>query len=96
MRNRTRDLNITHVRSFVHVIDSGSITAAAPLLGYSQPGLSQRIRVFEHTLGRRLLIRGSQGVKPTPAGTSVLPYARMLLAIYEAMRDEANRQEPQR
>jgi DNA-binding transcriptional LysR family regulator len=91
MLNRVRVLDLGLIRAFVHVCDFGSITGAAPELGYSQPGLSQRIQTLERILGKRLLIRGPQGVRPTTAGNAVLPYARMLLAIADTMRDDLNR-----
>jgi LysR family transcriptional regulator, benzoate and cis,cis-muconate-responsive activator of ben and cat genes len=96
MRKRPRTIDLAHVRAFVQVTETGSISRAAPGLGYSQPGLSQRIQAFERCVGARLLDRGADGVEPTPAGATALPYARMLLAIADTMRDQidADRQRP--
>jgi DNA-binding transcriptional LysR family regulator len=84
-------LDLALVRAFIHVHDTGSISAAATDLGYSQSGLSQRIQTLEHMVGCRLFIRGPQGVKPTQDGTTTLPYARMLLTIAEALHHELGR-----
>ena len=61
------------------------------MLGYSQPGLSQRIQVLERRLGCRLFERGPQGVELTDEGRAALPYARIVVTVCEAMRDEVCR-----
>jgi LysR family transcriptional regulator, nitrogen assimilation regulatory protein len=91
MPNRPNTLDLAMVRAFVHTCDTGSITRAAPELGYSQPGLSQRLQTLERVLGVRLLVREPGGVHPTEAGAAVLPHARSLLATADTMRQEATR-----
>jgi LysR family transcriptional regulator, nitrogen assimilation regulatory protein len=88
---RRPGLDLAHLRAFVHVTDIGSITSAAPALGYSQPGLSQRIRNLERALGTRLLVRGPDGVHPTPAGETALTYARTILTTTDQLRQEMTR-----
>jgi DNA-binding transcriptional LysR family regulator len=94
MLNRPKTLDLAMVRAFVHTCDVGSITRAAPELGYSQPGLSQRLQALERVLGGRLLVREPGGVHPTPAGAAALPHARDLLATAETMRRAASRAHP--
>jgi DNA-binding transcriptional LysR family regulator len=84
-------LDLSLLRAFVHVSEVGSITEAAPGLGYSQPGLSQRIQGLERRLGCRLFDRGPQGVTLTAQGTTLLPYARVILGVAETMREELAR-----
>lgn len=86
---RPPSLDLRKIEDFVHVADLGSISQAAPQLGYSQPGLSQRIQTIERTLQCQLFIRGPQGVELTSAGTGALPYARMILSIKDLMLAEA-------
>ncbi len=86
MLNRRPGLDLAHLRAFVHVTDTGSITRAAPSLGYSQPGLSQRLQNLERALGARLLTRGPDGVHPTPAGEVALTYARTILDTADRLR----------
>ena len=76
------------LRAVVRVAEVGSITGAAPGLGYSQPGLSQRVQSVERALGCEVFDRHSHGVRLTEVGARVLPYARVLLAVAEAMADE--------
>ena len=84
-------MDVALLRAFVHVSEIGSISEAAPLLGYSQPGLSQRIQVLERRLGCRLFERGPTGVQLTDRGTAVLPYARIMIGVADALREEVRR-----
>lgn len=59
------DLNL--LRTFLAVYRSGSFTAAAPLLGLSQPTVTAQIRTLEQQTGRELFTRLPRGVEPTPA-----------------------------
>ncbi|MGN9801914.1 LysR family transcriptional regulator [Micromonospora sp. L32] len=56
------------LRSFLAVHRSGSITAAAELLGLAQPTVTAQIRALEEAVGRPLFDRVPRGVLPTPAG----------------------------
>jgi LysR family transcriptional regulator, nitrogen assimilation regulatory protein len=91
MLNKRPNLDVAHLRAFVQVTDIGSITKAAAALGYSQPGLSQRIQNLERTLGTRLLTRGPEGVHPTPAGVTALHHARTILTAADELRQDMRR-----
>jgi DNA-binding transcriptional LysR family regulator len=84
-------VDVALLRAFVHVSEIGSISEAAPALGYSQPGLSQRIQVLERRLGCRLFERGPHGVALTPQGEAVLPYARIMMTVADALTAECRR-----
>ncbi|MFB6836884.1 LysR family transcriptional regulator [Streptomyces sp. NPDC056361] len=58
------DLNL--LRTFLAVYRSGSFTAAAGLLGLSQPTVTAQIRSLERQTGRELFARLPRGVAPTP------------------------------
>ncbi|MET9679528.1 LysR family transcriptional regulator [Streptomyces coeruleorubidus] len=60
----TPDLNL--LRTFLAVYRSGSFTAAAGLLGLSQPTVTTQIRALERQTGRELFQRLPRGVAPTP------------------------------
>ena len=57
-------------------------TRAAERLFISQPALSKRIRMLERQLGAPLFDRGHDGVRLTPVGEALLPYARAVLAAW--------------
>ncbi|MGW8364698.1 LysR family transcriptional regulator [Streptomyces wedmorensis] len=58
------DLNL--LRTFLAVYRSGSFTAAAGLLGLSQPTVTAQIRSLERQTGRELFARLPRGVAATP------------------------------
>ncbi|WP_181188315.1 LysR family transcriptional regulator [Actinopolyspora mortivallis] len=53
------------LRTFLVVYRSGAFTAAARLLGLSQPTVTAQVRTLERRLGRRLFERVPKGVVPT-------------------------------
>ncbi|HVV34905.1 MAG TPA: LysR family transcriptional regulator [Vitreimonas sp.] len=59
------------LRVFLHVAESGSISAAARTLQMSQPTVSQRLRDLELRLNTQLVARGPQGVVLTEAGAKI-------------------------
>jgi len=73
---------------FVTIVDSGAITRAAELLYVAQPALSQTVAALEAEFGHQLLIRSSKGIEMTPAGSSLYRYARSILRLEEAARDD--------
>jgi DNA-binding transcriptional LysR family regulator len=58
------DLNL--LRTFLAVYRTGSFTAAARLLGLSQPTVTTQVRALERQLGRELFQRQARGVSPAP------------------------------
>lgn len=68
------------LRSFVAVVEEGSITRAAARLHIAQQSLSQQMRTLETQLGAPLLTRSSRGVTPTAVGEVLLREARALIA----------------
>ena len=61
-------MDLRQLRSFVVVVEQGSINRAAARLHCAQPTLSAQMRQLEKTLGVSLLRRRSRGVETTPAG----------------------------
>jgi LysR family hca operon transcriptional activator len=85
-------MELRHLRYFVAVAETGSLTvAAAQRLHTAQPSLSRQIRDLEHEVGVPLLIRGARGMQLTPAGRAFLDHARLALAQVEAAGEAARR-----
>lgn len=57
--------DLTHLRTFVTVHRTGSLSEAANLLGISQPTVSAHIQALEASFGFALFVRGRTGVVPT-------------------------------
>jgi LysR family nitrogen assimilation transcriptional regulator len=68
-----------HLRSFLKVADTGSITRAAESLDMAQASLSQQILRLESELGFDLLRRSPRGVSLTEAGRVFQEHARQIL-----------------
>lgn len=87
-------MDIRKLKSFVKIIDIGSITRASAMLHIAQPALSQQIAALEAHYGRQLLIRSKRGVVPTEAGKVLYRHAqRILRQIDEAELDIASASE---
>jgi DNA-binding transcriptional LysR family regulator len=79
---------LEQIRSFLTVVEEGSLCRAAARLRISQPALSRRMQALEHELGGRLLERRATGVNPTAGGQTLAKTMGALLASYDlAMRD---------
>jgi DNA-binding transcriptional LysR family regulator len=62
--------------AFVRVIDTGSFTAAARQLRVGQPAVSKIIAQLEDHVGVKLLLRTTQGLKPTEGGENFYEHAK--------------------
>ncbi len=74
-------LDLTLLRSFVAVIDCGSIQLAAARVGRSQSAVSMQIKRLEEDVGRHLFQREGRNLRPNPAGEDLLIHARRLLRL---------------
>ncbi len=67
-------MELRHLRYFIAVAETGSLTLAAERrLHTSQPSLSRQIRDLEDQVGVELLSRGARGVELTAAGQAFSP-----------------------
>ncbi|WNG52911.1 LysR family transcriptional regulator [Archangium minus] len=80
--------DLTDLRLFLHVTEAGSITGGAARTHLSLASASARIRGMEEALGVPLLERERRGVRPTPAGRTLVHHARTVLEQLERMRGE--------
>jgi len=80
-------MDLTLIRSFLAVAESGAITEAAEQIGITQPALSRRIQQLEQHLGVDLLTRGRKGAALTEIGRLVQSEAQAIVARYEHMRE---------
>jgi len=68
------------VRSFLAVLEGGSLSAAARRLGAQQPTLGRQIAELEAQLGAPLFERTGRGVLPTPLAHEIAEAARQMQA----------------
>jgi len=76
-------INLSFVRTFVTLVETGSFVETARRLDMAQPTVSQQIQKLENTLKTVLIQRSHSFCSPTRKGLSVLPYARSLLRSAE-------------
>ena len=76
---------------FCRVVEQGSFTRAAELLGYSQSAVSQNVRALEQETGVTLLSRKKDGVQLTQDGQEFYPYIQGIFQAEQAL--ERKRQE---
>ncbi|MEJ3404140.1 LysR family transcriptional regulator [Rathayibacter sp. YIM 133350] len=76
------------LRIVLAIAESGSITAAAARLGYSQPALSQHLKRLEARLGMPLLQRVGRSVRLTDAGTVLARHAQSVASALDAAAGE--------
>jgi DNA-binding transcriptional LysR family regulator len=74
-----RDLDLTTLRLFVAVCETGNIARAGEQAHIVGSAISKRLAQLESQFGTPLLIRKRHGVVPTPAGQTLLEHARAML-----------------
>ncbi|QKZ23419.1 LysR family transcriptional regulator [Streptomyces chartreusis] len=70
------------------VARTGTQTAAAEALGYTQPAISYQMRMLERAVGSRLVTRRGRGIHLTPAGKALARHADIVLAALRSAENE--------
>lgn len=81
-------LNVGRLQALREVARTGSISAAADALSYTQSAVSQQIGGLEAEAGVALLERHARGVRLTGAGEALLAHAEGILGRLEAAEEE--------
>ncbi len=76
-----RDIDISLLRGFVAVVETGSITGAAALLNLTQAAVSQQMKRLEELFGAELFERRHKRLALKVDGERLLVHARRLIAI---------------
>ena len=80
--------DLIDLRLYLHILDTGNITAGAARSHLSLAAASARVRAMEASLGIEFLERGRRGVTPTPAGKALARHARLLLQQAEHLQQD--------
>ncbi|HXH80161.1 LysR family transcriptional regulator [Nocardioides sp.] len=86
------ELGFRHLELVLTVERLGSISAAATVLGMSQPSLSAQLTRIEAAIGGPLFDRSRTGVRLTTLGELFTQRSGRLLADFQALLDEAHAQ----
>ncbi|MGW4029292.1 LysR family transcriptional regulator [Streptomyces sp. NPDC004838] len=76
-------MDITAVRTFVAIVDTGQFQEAASTLSITPQAVSKRIAALEKELGVQLFIRDARGARLTIDGQAFQSHARTLLQAAE-------------
>ncbi|MCU5775451.1 LysR family transcriptional regulator [Erwiniaceae bacterium BAC15a-03b] len=87
---------ISLLQTFVRIVESGSLSAAASQIGTSQPTISRRLQSLEQLLGVKLIQRTTHTMKLTDDGERCYRQAYKLIEHWQFMEDEVSavRDEP--
>src|ERR671932_928689 len=83
-------LDVKRLQVLRTVAHTGSFSAAAEALSFTQPAISRQIATLEAEAGAQLVERLSRGIRLTPAGELLVGHADVILdrlAVAEAQLD---------
>jgi DNA-binding transcriptional LysR family regulator len=76
------------MHTFVRIVESGSLSAAALRLSTNQPTISRRLQSLERLLGVKLLQRTTHVMKLTDDGERCFAHAQELVERWQAIEDD--------
>jgi DNA-binding transcriptional LysR family regulator len=84
--NAWHGIELRHLVAFRAVVSTGSFSAAAKVLGYTQSGVSQQVATLERMMGAPLFSRpgGPRRVRLTEIGQAFLPHTDAVIARLHA------------
>lgn len=88
------NLNLRHLRCFVEVMVTGSMTAAADKIGRTQPSISRAIKELEGQIQKELFTSVNGHLRPTSHAVALLPNAQSILKDLEVFWDDAKSNNP--
>jgi DNA-binding transcriptional LysR family regulator len=81
-------MNLQHLRYFLKVMETGSVSRAADLLGLTQPTLSLALKRVEQEFGVRLFAPDGRGIRPLASAKLLEDRVRLAVRVLsEAKRD---------
>ncbi|ENM5816173.1 LysR family transcriptional regulator [Vibrio mimicus] len=82
------ELDLNAARCFVKVVELGSFTQAANLLGLTQPGISKAVSRLEAQVGAKLIHRSTRQVRVTEDGQLFMKRIQPLIYGFEEAHSE--------
>lgn len=85
-------MNLTQLEVFIAIVDTGSLKAAAEVVGLTQSAVSHALKRLESELGVTLIERGRQESSITGIGQEVIIHARQIMTHTEVIRQKTSRE----
>ncbi|ACL61551.1 LysR family transcriptional regulator [Methylobacterium nodulans] len=83
-------MDLTQLKTLIHVAELGSLSRAADRLHVAQPALSRQVRQLEEELGVVLFDRHGRGMVITEIGREILDHATRVMIELDAIRAVAS------
>ncbi|MEO3989040.1 LysR family transcriptional regulator [Pseudocitrobacter cyperus] len=88
MKKQERIDRVELMRTFIRIVESGSLSAAARQLETTQATISRRLQSLEALLGAKLILRSTHAMKLTDDGERCYQHARQVVDAWLALEDE--------
>lgn len=88
MKRQERIDRIELMRTFIRIVEAGSLSSAARQLETTQATVSRRLQSLESMLGSRLILRTTHAMKLTDDGERCYQHARQVADAWLALEDE--------
>ncbi len=73
-------LDERHLIQLAAVVQAGSVTEGASLLGLTQPAVSRTLVMLESRVGEPLFVKGRRPLQPTPFGLALAEHGQVMLS----------------
>ena len=80
-------LNESHLIQLAAVLDAGSISAGAQVLGLTQPAVSRSLAMLEARIGEPLFVKGRRPLLATALGAQLAAHGRVILTASRRASD---------
>ena len=93
MKRPERIDRVELMRTFVRIVEAGSLSAAARQLATTRATVSRRLQSLETILGVRLMLRTTHTTRLTDDGERCYQHARRVIDSWLALEDEVGQTE---
>ena len=83
-------MNLDELRTFLEVVETGSLVAAAKRLNVTPSTVTARINGLEEEIGQKLLHRNKSGADLTSPGFKFRRYAELMVQLWGQARAEVS------
>lgn len=83
-------MNLSFLRTFLEVIETGNLSRAAEKLNVTQSTVTTRINALEDQIGQKLIIRSKSGAALTSAGFKLQRYAELMVQLWRQAQHEVS------
>ncbi len=80
-------MNTKKYLTFLKIVETGSLSKAAVLMGHTQSGVTQLIHSLETEFGVRLFIRNRSGIQLTDEGKKLYPFIKDVVNSNDRLED---------